>query len=71
MQINKDIITSPNGFSPSQNYELSKSKDDNDEKTSTNFECNSGTRGVATNKGLTGGPGSNWDLFCIVSTNVV
>ena len=32
MQINKDIITWPNGFSLSQNYELSKSKDDNDEK---------------------------------------
>ena len=32
MQINKDIITSPNGFSPSQNYELSESKDDNNKK---------------------------------------
>ena len=40
-QINSDSITSPNHFSPSQNYELNKSKDENDENTSTNFECNS------------------------------
>ena len=29
MQINSDTITSPNRFPPLQNYELSKSEDDN------------------------------------------
>ena len=38
VQINSDTITSPNRFSQLQNYELSKSKDDNRENTSTNFE---------------------------------
>ena len=42
-KINSDTITSPNRFSPLQNYELSKSKNDNDENISTNFECNSST----------------------------
>ena len=39
-QINSDTITSLNPFSPLQNYELSKSRDNNNENT-TNFECNS------------------------------
>ena len=41
-QINSDI-TSLNRFSPLQNYELSKSKGDNNENISTNFECNNST----------------------------
>ena len=38
VQINSDTIASPNRFSQLKNYELSKSKDDNHENTSTNFE---------------------------------
>ena len=40
-QIESDTITSPNRFSPLQNYDLSKSKDDNNENSSTNFGCDS------------------------------
>ena len=38
VQTNSDTITSPNRFSQLQNYELSKSEDDNHQNTSTNFE---------------------------------
>ena len=38
VQINSDTITLPNRFSQLKNYELSKSKGDNHENTSTNFE---------------------------------
>ena len=41
VQINSDTITSPNRFSQLQNYELSKSKDDNHENTYKNFEWSS------------------------------
>lgn len=40
MQITSETITSPNRFSPLQNYELSKSNDNN-ESNHTNFECKS------------------------------
>ena len=49
-QINSDTITSPNRFSLLQNYELSKSKDDNNENTTTNFECNSSTNSIVKRK---------------------
>ena len=49
-QINSDTIAPPNRFSPLQNYELSKSKDDNNENTSTNFECNSSTNSTIKRK---------------------
>ena len=49
-QINSDTITSPNRFSLLQNYELSKSKDDNNENTTTNFECNSSTNSTVKRK---------------------
>ena len=42
-QINSDTITSPNRFSSLQNYEVSKSKDNNNENTTTKFEYNSST----------------------------
>ena len=55
-QINSDTITLPNRFSPLQNYELSKSKDDNNKNTSTNFGCNSSTNSKVKRKSPNEGP---------------
>ena len=49
-QINSDTITSLNRFSPLQNYELRKSKEDYNENTTTNFECNSSTNSTVKRK---------------------
>ena len=48
-QINSDTITLSGRFSPLKNYELSKSNDNN-ENTSTNFECNSSTNSTIKRK---------------------